>query len=102
MIGSSLVHGHRLPSDDCLPRNAWICPEYVRTRSAELVGGHAPSTCGSPLIAVVVGALIALPLALRGPPVPRPARRPSSASATAIYTIPSLALFSLLAAVHGL
>jgi osmoprotectant transport system permease protein len=101
VIGSPLIHGHPLTvADDCLLRNAWVCPEYVRTRAGDLLsasGEHLRIT----LISVVVGAIIALPLAL----VARRFRRLRPgvlAVSTAIYTIPSLALFSLLLPFTGL
>jgi osmoprotectant transport system permease protein len=100
-IGSPLIHGHPpTVADDCLLRNAWICPEYVRSRSAELVAAgteHLRIT----VISVLIGAVVALPLAL----VARRVRRLRPAvlgTATAIYTIPSLALFSLLLPFTGL
>jgi osmoprotectant transport system permease protein len=101
VIGSPLIHGH-LPTvaDDCLLRNAWICPEYVRTRSAELVAAsteHLRIT----LISVLIGAVVALPLALLARRI-RPLRPAVLGTATAIYTIPSLALFSLLLPFTGL
>jgi len=101
VIGSPLVHGHPpTVADDCLLRNAWVCPEYVRTRSADLVAATAEHLQIT-LISVVIGAVIALPLAL----VARRFRRlrPGVLGvSTAIYTIPSLALFSLLLPFTGL
>jgi osmoprotectant transport system permease protein len=87
-------------SDDCLLRNDWICPEYWRTRSTELSDAliqHAEITVVSLLLALAV----ALPVALI-------ARRSAwleqlvLGGATVIYTIPSLALFSLLLPFTGL
>jgi osmoprotectant transport system permease protein len=81
-------------------RNEWVCPEYVRTRSAEILdalGEHVLIT----VLAVGIGALLAFPLALL-------ARRSGLlknlvlGTSTVIYTIPSLALFSLLIGVTGL
>ena len=101
VIGNPLIHGHPpTVADDCLLRNAWICPEYVRTRSDELVAAgteHLRIT----IISVLLGALVALPLALLARRVRR--LRPAIlGTATAIYTIPSLALFSLLLPFTGL
>jgi osmoprotectant transport system permease protein len=101
VIGNPLIHGHPpTVADDCLLRNAWICPEYVRTRSGELVAAgteHLRIT----IISVLLGALVALPLALLARRVRR--LRPAIlGTATAIYTIPSLALFSLLLPFTGL
>jgi osmoprotectant transport system permease protein len=101
LSGSALIHGHPpTVADDCLLRNAWVCPEYVRTRSSELVGAsteHLRLT----VVSVLIGALVALPLALLARRV-RGLRAPVLGTATAIYTIPSLALFSLLLPFTGL
>ena len=101
VIGNPLIHGHPpTVADGCLLRNAWICPEYVRTRSDELVAAgteHLRIT----IISVLLGAVVALPLALLARRVRR--LRPAIlGTATAIYTIPSLALFSLLLPFTGL
>jgi osmoprotectant transport system permease protein len=101
VIGSALIHGHApTVAEDCLLRNAWVCPEYVRTRSDELAVAtveHLRIT----IISVVVGALLALPLALIARRI-HGLRGAVLGTATAIYTIPSLALFSLLLPFTGL
>ncbi|MFJ4685377.1 ABC transporter permease [Streptomyces sp. NPDC088789] len=88
------------PPDDCLARNDWICGAYLTTRSqilADAVLQHLQLTFAAILIALVV----ALPLAVL-------ARRWNLASApvlavtTILYTIPSLAMFSLLLPLYGL
>ncbi|MGW4616561.1 ABC transporter permease [Streptomyces sp. NPDC004592] len=88
------------PPDDCLARNEWICGEYVRSRRHILFDAvlqHAELTGVSVLIALVV----AVPLAVL-------ARRwgwaatPVLAVTTVLYTIPSLAMFSLLLPFYGL
>ncbi|MGW1163435.1 ABC transporter permease [Streptomyces sp. NPDC002519] len=88
------------PPDDCLARNEWICGAYVRTRRHVLLDAlaeHLQLTAASVLIALV----IAVPLALL-------ARRwtgvagPVLAGTTMLYTIPSLAMFSLLLPLYGL
>ncbi|GGO48023.1 MULTISPECIES: ABC transporter permease [Streptomyces] len=88
------------PPDDCLARNEWICGEYLSTRREILVDAvlqHLELTALSVLIALA----IALPLAVL-------ARRwglaagPVLAVTTVLYTIPSLAMFSLLLPVYGL
>ncbi len=87
-------------ADDCLVRNAWVCPEYVSTRQEELLsalGDHLLIT----VVSVAVGAAVALPLALAVRRV-RPLRTALLGTATAVYTIPSLALFSLLLPFTGL
>ncbi|WP_411091664.1 ABC transporter permease [Streptomyces sp. 049-1] len=88
------------PPDDCLARNEWICGEYLSTRREILLDAvlqHLELTAASVLVALVV----ALPLAVL-------ARRrrwtagPVLAVTTILYTIPSLAMFSLLLPVYGL
>ncbi|MFW5898961.1 MAG: ABC transporter permease [Jiangellaceae bacterium] len=81
-------------TDDCLVRNEWVCPEYLSSRYPQLLealGEHVYITVAS----LVGGTLVALALALV-------ARRHARLRAlvqgvsTGLYTIPSLALFSLL------
>lgn len=87
-------------ADSCLVRNAWICPEYLTSRRPELLaalGEHLQIT----VVSVVLGALLALPLAVLARRV-RPARPVVLGTAAAIYTVPSLALFSLLLPLTGL
>jgi osmoprotectant transport system permease protein len=94
-----VVHASTL-SESCLLRNAWVCPEYVETRSSELADAlteHLVIT----VISVVIGALVALPLAV----LAHRTRRIQPwlvGTTTAIYTLPSLALFSLLLPFTGL
>jgi len=101
VIGRALIGGHaQTVADDCLVRNAWVCPEYVRTRADELTAAtveHLRIT----IISVIIGALLALPLALVARRIHR-LRATILGTATAIYTIPSLALFSLLLPFTGL
>ncbi len=87
-------------ADNCLLRNEWVCPAYLSSRSSEILdalGQHVLITA----ISVGLGALIAFPLALI-------ARRSGLAknvvlgASTIIYTVPSLALFSLLLGFTGL
>jgi osmoprotectant transport system permease protein len=96
-----LVGGHRTTlADSCLLRNDWVCPEYVSSRSPELtaaLSAHVTMT----VVSVVIGALAALPLALLAREV-RVLRPLVLGTATAVYTIPSLALFSLLLPFTGL
>ncbi|MFI9308056.1 ABC transporter permease [Streptomyces triculaminicus] len=85
---------------NCLIANDWICGEYVRTRGQELTDATLQHI-GITLASVAIGLLVAFPLALL-------ARRwravagPVLASTTIVYTIPSLAMFSLLVPVFGL
>lgn len=87
-------------SDDCLARNAWVCWDYVTTRSDELVDATVEHVMIT-VVSVAVGLLVAVPLAL----LARRSERwsgPVQGTATALYTIPSLALFSLLVPITGL
>ncbi|MEV0039281.1 ABC transporter permease [Streptomyces sp. NPDC050804] len=88
------------PPDDCLARNEWICGAYLTSRRQILwnaVLEHLELT----FFAVLLGLLIAVPLALA-------ARRwswlggPVLGITTVLYTIPSLAMFSLLLPLYGL
>ncbi|MGY4977097.1 ABC transporter permease [Streptomyces sp. 900105755] len=88
------------PPNDCLARNEWICGAYLTSRRQILldaVGQHLRLTAVSVLVALV----IAVPLALL-------ARRrrwsagPVLGITTILYTIPSLAMFSLLLPLYGL
>ncbi|MET9507579.1 ABC transporter permease [Streptomyces flavidovirens] len=88
----------------CLTANDWICGEYVRSRGQELADATAQHVWIT-VVSVVIGLLIALPLALlaRG----RDGRRsrfagPVLGLTTVLYTVPSLAMFSLLLPVFGL
>lgn len=98
MIGV-VLHSATL-ADDCLVRNAWVCPQYVRTRSQEILGALGDHLLIT-VVSVVIGSLVAVPLALATRRL-RPARALLLGSATAIYTVPSLALFSLLLPFTGL
>ncbi|MFF3752595.1 ABC transporter permease [Streptomyces sp. NPDC002018] len=88
------------PPDDCLARNEWICGAYLTSRRQILwnaVLEHLELT----FLAILLGLLIAVPLALA-------ARRwswlggPVLGITTVLYTIPSLAMFSLLLPLYGL
>lgn len=93
------LHGSSV-ADNCLVRNEWVCPAYLESRSSEILdalGEHVLIT----VLSVGIGALIAFPLAL----VARRSGLLKSlvlGTSTVIYTIPSLALFSLLIGVTGL
>jgi len=86
--------------ENCMVRNEWICPEYLTSRSdllAEALVQHVWIT----VVSVVIGLVIALPLALLARRYPK-LEGAVVGSTTAIYTIPSLALFALLVPVSGL
>jgi osmoprotectant transport system permease protein len=81
-------------ADDCIIRNEWVCPAYVQSRWDEILAAlreHVYIT----VLAMIVGTLLAFGLAL----IARRWRRLEGAvlgTSTALYTIPSLALFTLL------
>ncbi|WP_419996829.1 ABC transporter permease [Streptomyces boninensis] len=84
----------------CLADNEWICGEYVRSRSQELVDATVQHVWIT-VVSVAIGLLVAFPLALL-------ARRYKAVAApvlgltTLLYSIPSLAMFSLLVPWMGL
>lgn len=85
---------------NCLEANSWICAKFISTRQDELLSAlqqHITLTVET----VVIALAISLPLAIaaRGT---RQARGGLLGLATAIYTVPSLALFGLLVPVTGL
>ncbi|MFP1628608.1 ABC transporter permease [Streptomyces sp. 5K101] len=84
----------------CLAANDWLCAEYLRSRSEELTDAtvqHIWITVAS----VLIGLAVALPLALLVRARPRFAG-PVLGLTTLLYTIPSLAMFSLLLPFFGL
>lgn len=87
-------------TDSCLVRNEWLCWDYVTSRADELVSAttqHVALTS----VSVLLGLLLAFPLALLARRTPR-LRSPVVGVSTLLYTIPSLAMFSLLLPVSGL
>ncbi|MEU2423463.1 ABC transporter permease [Streptomyces sp. NPDC007851] len=88
------------PPDDCLARNEWICGAYLSSRRQILldaVGQHLRLT----VLSVVIGLAVAVPLAVLARRRPW-ASGPVLGVTTILYTIPSLAMFSLLLPVYGL
>lgn len=86
--------------DNCLTANAWICGRYLREYRQELTDAtvqHLWITAAS----VALGLLIAFPLALVARRL-RSLAGPVLAVTTVLYTIPSLAMFSLLLPVYGI
>ncbi|GAA2346351.1 MULTISPECIES: ABC transporter permease [Streptomyces] len=88
-----------MAGQSCLISNDWICGEYVRTRSQELTDATVQHVWIT-LASVAIGLVVALPLALL-------ARRwrvvagPVLGLTTVLYTVPSLAMFSLLLPFFG-
>ncbi|MFF4212226.1 ABC transporter permease [Streptomyces sp. NPDC001796] len=88
------------PPDDCLARNEWICGAYLRTRRHILLDAvlqHLQLVTAS----VAIALLIAVPLAVLARRLRR-AAAPVLGVTTVLYTIPSLAMFSLLLPLYGL
>lgn len=88
------------PPDDCLARNEWICGAYLSSRREILLDAvlqHLQLTA----VAVALALLLAVPLAVAARRW-RWAAGPVLAVTTVLYTIPSLAMFSLLLPVYGL
>jgi osmoprotectant transport system permease protein len=86
--------------DNCLTRNEWICGKYYSSRAGDLTDPHVQHI-GIVVPSVLLGLAVAVPLAL----LARRYRRFEGlivGTTTAIYTIPSLALFSLLVPLTGL
>lgn len=80
--------------------NDWVCLDYVSDRQQEIVAATIQHI-GITVVSVVVGLLIAFPLALLARRLPR-LESAIMAVATGIYTVPSLALFPLLVPFTGL
>jgi osmoprotectant transport system permease protein len=81
-------------SQGCIQRNDWICPEYVTTRSGQILDAlqeHVYIT----VVSLIFGLLVSFSLALIARRRPR-LRGLVLGVSTGVYTIPSLALFSLL------
>ncbi|WP_424213084.1 ABC transporter permease [Streptomyces sp. BI20] len=85
---------------NCLVANDWVCPEYLTSRAQELTDAtieHVWITT----VSVLIGVIISIPLAL----LARRGRRwaaPVLGVTTLLYTVPSLAMFSLLLPLFGL
>jgi osmoprotectant transport system permease protein len=85
---------------NCLVRNEWVCPEYFSTRSSQLTDALVEHIWIT-VVSVLLGLVLAFPLAL----LARRYRKLEGfvvGTTTAIYTIPSLALFALLLPATGL
>lgn len=89
-----------LRTGDCLQANSWVCAKFISTRQDELMSAleqHVVLTIETVLIALAIS--LPLAIAVRG------SRRGSAALlgfSTALYTVPSLALFGLLVPITGL
>ncbi|MEU1042168.1 ABC transporter permease [Streptomyces sp. NPDC005551] len=89
-----------MSEQNCLVANDWICGEYVRSRSQELTDATVQHVWIT-VVSVAIGVVVAFPLALL-------ARRfrafagPILGLTTVLYSVPSLAMFSLLLPLFGL
>ncbi len=82
------------------PANNWFCPAYISDYSAEItteLTEHVWIT----VVSVLLGAALAFPLALLARRS-RPAAGAVLGTSTILYTIPSLAMFSLLLPITGI
>jgi len=87
-------------SENCLVRNEWVCGEYLRSRAPQLTDALVQHIWIT-VVSVLLGLALAFPLAL----LARRYRKLEGVvvgATTAIYTIPSLALFALLLPFTGL
>jgi osmoprotectant transport system permease protein len=80
--------------------NEWICGQYLQDRQSELVDATVEHIAIT-VISVLVGVVIAFPLALLARRLPR-LESAILGFSTGVYTIPSLALFPLLVPFTGL
>ncbi|GGO89498.1 ABC transporter permease [Wenjunlia tyrosinilytica] len=87
-------------SGNCLVTNEWVCPEYVRSRKQELIDATVQHLQLSS-VSVLIGLLLAFPLALVARRW-RASAGPVLGVTTILYTIPSLAMFSILVPFLGL
>ncbi|WP_405582903.1 ABC transporter permease [Streptomyces sp. NBC_01190] len=89
-----------MASRNCMVANDWICGAYLRTYRQELTDAtvqHIWLTA----VSVAIGLLVAFPLALTARRW-RPLAGPVLAVTTVLYTVPSLAMFSLLLPFFGI
>ncbi|WP_431035676.1 ABC transporter permease [Streptomyces sp. P6-2-1] len=89
-----------MSGQNCLVTNEWICGEYLRTRSQELTDATVQHVLIT-VVSVAIGLAVALPLAVLARRF-KPLAGPVLGITTILYTIPSLAMFSLLLPVFGL
>ncbi|MCX4549149.1 ABC transporter permease [Streptomyces sp. NBC_01387] len=89
-----------MTGETCIQRNDWICWQYVTSRSQELTDATVQHIWIT-VVSVAIGLVVAFPLALlarRG----RMFAGPVLGLTTVLYTVPSLAMFSLLLPWFGL
>lgn len=101
LLVPNLATVHALAAENCLVRNDWICGAYFSASRVDELRTALFQHVGIVVASVLLGFVIAFPLALLG----RRYRKLEAVvvgTSTAIYTIPSLALFSLLVPATGL
>jgi osmoprotectant transport system permease protein len=89
-----------LSAESCLVANAWICGEYVQTRQSQIIAAvqqHVLLT----VVSLALGIVLSFPLALVARLSPALKGFVLGAS-TAVYSVPSLALFAILLPVTGI
>lgn len=89
-----------MSTQSCLAANEWICGEYLRSRSQELIDATVQHIWIT-VVSILIGLLVAFPLALLARTKPA-FTGPVLGLTTLLYTIPSLAMFSLLLPFFGL
>jgi osmoprotectant transport system permease protein len=95
-----MVLSQEAPTDNCMVRNEWLCWEFLVSRQEQLTDALVQHVWIT-VVSVLIGLVVALPLAL----LARRYRKLEGVvvgTTTALYTIPSLALFALLLPLTGL
>ena len=95
-----MVLSQETPADNCMVRNEWLCWEFLVSRQEQLTDALVQHVWIT-VVSVLIGLAVALPLAL----LARRYRKLEGivvGTTTALYTIPSLALFALLLPLTGL
>ena len=102
LAGPPGVYGPSVDGPSCYSRlvNEWVCGDYVVDRRQEILDATVQHLAIT-VVAVLLGLVIAFPLALLARRLPR-LEATILAVTTGIYTIPSLALFPLLVPFTGL
>lgn len=89
-----------MAGQNCLEANDWICGQYVTSRAQDLTDAALQHLWIAGL-SVAIGVVVAFPLALAARRW-KPVAGPVLGFTTLLYTVPSLAMFSLLLPVFGL
>ncbi len=100
LLGTTVGAAPAEPSCYSRLTNEWFCAQYVQDYQQEIVDATVQHLAIT-VVAVVLGIVIAFPLALVARRIPR-LETSILGVITAVYTIPSLALFPLLVPFTGL